>query len=638
MKRTLVLFLACLVLPAAAAWAEPIQTGELHWPHRLYLYMGPFGYLSCIAWAAAVILLFRYRKRTRQRTPAYSLAVVLALTGFLFSGWASNHASSIEVDHKWEEKQRKKREAKRRAEKKRREAAEMAGAGGIASGLQFAEDTVEDRLDVAGKKTKEQELEEMSEYERAVRGELGMEEEAPEEGTPDERAPPDTEVALEDMSEEEKDAAFAYRGRGPAQRREGVTDEALEKKLSRTEKTEQSASGGLVLPMADRMLADEIDGWNRYFSKWILVAAVALFLWNYVSWFNTTFDVFAPLPVAGPWFDFFYAKRHAVLANPQPVEEVRAFLLRLASKGETFVYFGPEDPVPHDRLCRFALGGQKRNRERLGRVLDRAGLTAQHREALLARICGAGAWIWAGCKRVGGFLARLYDRLFARRWPQTAESLQIFMMMRKRDFAGVLMRLPFVLLLFLVLIAPTPLFFSRYDPGLYWYLIVLVCALSPLLVFDTPIARALVDRYRYDGARQARDTDFVYEAAWFGRACFSVTSERLARGMLLDLRRFLHVRGVPRAHAFRTVNIVWEFRPPPAEVLRDIVEVGRQCNLRFVYIRPERGTDVPGRELYEEVRKGSIAPDFGWKPGKKTKKKAKKKKKRGRERSRRAAA
>jgi hypothetical protein len=633
MRRLLLLILPILLLTSGAAWAKPIMAGEYPWPARFYLYLGPFGYLSILCWLVAAVLLIKYRRRSPHRTPVYTAALCIALVAFVFSGWASDHASSLRTDQKWEKKQLEK---KRRKEKKEKEA--KLKRAGLAGQIRFAEDTEEDRYDEAGQKTEEQKREEMSVYEKAARGLLDDDElpggvqgtdEAAETGQAGDGQPADPGAhAVSEMSEEEADAAYSYRQGGPRERAEGKKEEGLAKKLGTTEEEQQSASGGLVLPQTHIILANQIDDWNLFLSKWVLVGAIVLVIYNYISYFNSTFDAHMPLPLAGPWFDLFYPKNYAVLATARTRGEVREFLRRIACKGESFIYFGPEDPFRGERLSRFGMG-------RVGTVLKKwiavAG-AAMARGALMVycsprvravagrvadgarRIHLPAAGRWVGrllVKQVGTRIKHLYHRSRIR-YPGSAQNLDLTLLFLRRVGWRFLIRAPFALLVFLILAAPTPLFFSIYDPNLYYYTIFALCVVGVFFFVDTPFLNAFVDRWRYDGTRQARDNWFVYESAWFGRACFSVTDPELATEMLDDLDRFLKARGIPRARGVRTVNIVWHLAMPPRERLLEIRDLAKKANLRLIVLQPEENPVPADADLFDEIRTASLLPQHYW--------------------------
>src|SRR5690606_26876017 len=70
-----------------------------------------------------------------------------------------------------------------------------------------------------------------------------------------------------------------------------------------------------------------------------------------------------PLPIGGRWLDAIVGRRHRLALAPGDSAALRWLLRRAVGKGETFIYFGDEDPWPEAGLHRIDLG-----RTRLGSV------------------------------------------------------------------------------------------------------------------------------------------------------------------------------------------------------------------------------------------------------------------------------
>lgn len=77
-------------------------------------------------------------------------------------------------------------------------------------------------------------------------------------------------------------------------------------------------------------------------------------------------------------------------------------------------------------------------------------------------------------------------------------------------------------------------------------------------------------------------SEFVLDAAWFGRYCFAVTDSRVLRRLLADLVGYLRARTRSRAAARRTVHVVWHYPAPmPPETLTALAELCRETNFKL---------------------------------------------------------
>lgn len=99
-------------------------------------------------------------------------------------------------------------------------------------------------------------------------------------------------------------------------------------------------------------------------------------------------------------------------------------------------------------------------------------------------------------------------------------------------------------------------------------------------------------------------SEFVFESAWFGRYCFVVEGEKLSRGMIDGLRRFLSGRQATRARAQAPVNVAWDHDSPPGRKLLDeLVFLCRETNFRLlVSSRDECPADLA--PLFDEIVPG----------------------------------
>lgn len=97
------------------------------------------------------------------------------------------------------------------------------------------------------------------------------------------------------------------------------------------------------------------------------------------------------------------------------------------------------------------------------------------------------------------------------------------------------------------------------------------------------------------------DADFAFESAWFGRYCFVVTDEPMAREWLEALLTFLDTRHATRASARRTVNILWTFDDPiPRETLTQLIDLCRETNFRLLLSTTQPQVEELA-DLFEEV-------------------------------------
>ncbi len=554
-----------------------VETKDMGWYQRLWIYFGPFGCGSILCWLVALLLVFSYRHaQAVKRTRRYTAALVLAIGAFVLSLASSARVSNMKVDYTYEEQQR------RRDLKTVKEAEDLKP---LAAGetpeytRRFAEDAAEDTLDLAGQKTKEQEAEEMNIYARAARGEYEAEKRRERGG----KAGSKTEAAytgLGAMTEAEKDTKYAYHGEGKRTRQEGKTDTDFGG--AATEAAEQEEEFvGQVFRAKDQQMAGRLDKWNLFAAKWILVAVIILFFWNYLAVFNSTFYSAWPLPLSGPWLDLLYPKNYSVLVDQQNRQAIAAFLRRLVRKGETFVYFGSEDPFGTAWLPRIFFN--------LGPFLNR--IAAKFTD-----------WLYAPAK-LGAVRITWLLKYLRRHNPQWEDKAEIFVTAAYRGLKRLVGRVPFVIAFGLFLAIPVPLFFNYYDETLYWYAIGVACLVLPLLFVDTPLLDIFLRKIHYDKETQPKSSGFVYESAWFGRCCFTVTDEELAKSMLADLHDFLKGRAVPNAKALRSVNLVWDIEEPPEEnLLFELSSLCRRANFRLVIITPYARTTRFPEGIFDEVQ------------------------------------
>ena len=581
------LLVTAAILPATV-WAEPVDTAAMHWPRRLWEYFGLVGTLSAAAWIGGLLLAAWFARRPRTRMPGLILGLCLAGVGFGLGEWNASRIAGMEVDLKYEQEL----EAKRVLDEQRQKAlvnakAEMTDP--TTYKRRFAEDTAADWLDAAGKAKDEapgtsSEERAAAGYDKEANRELGGEAT----GVKDDKkltladvgeAPVEGDKAGQPGVTPGRDEEPLYRRGGPRQRRADAKDSKLGELV---ETADNEAVGGGRLYSRDA--TNEAARWgmvSRHAAQVLVVVFLVLIVWRYLRVFNQTFDFLFPLPLGGPWLDALTRKRHSVLISRQTRRTVGTYLHRLVRKGETFIYFGPEDPQPAAYLSRFlqvAIGG----------TMDRA----------LGRVA---AWLYApepsagGAAGAGGWLTAWFPRL--------VHTWEIAWMAARRWLRRALARAPFLLLLTLALLIPIPLFFNYYDPiKIYWYGLGLAGVLLPLLFIEAPwLDTIFVRKVHFDWQAQPKSTDYVFESAWFGRLCFTVTDPELAHAMLRDFGRFLALRVMTGARAAHTLNIVWDYEDPPEE--RFLFELAAHCrktNCRLLVIAPSARAMYFADGIFEE--------------------------------------
>ncbi|MBE7462921.1 MAG: hypothetical protein HS116_05430 [Planctomycetes bacterium] len=184
--------------------------------------------------------------------------------------------------------------------------------------------------------------------EMQISREAAVEDQAPEAATPDTPAPPDDHVP-------------SYRQRGKQKRDPSQQDENApplpDVPGTSGEDGSADAATGAAYSEAEVLQANRWDRWNLLAVRVALLLAFCALLFDYVVTFNRAFRGGPPLPLAGPWLDRVSPKAFAVGIDLEDAAAIRVFLERAVRKGETFVYLGPEDPLPGDTLPRLKVWG-----------------------------------------------------------------------------------------------------------------------------------------------------------------------------------------------------------------------------------------------------------------------------------------
>jgi hypothetical protein len=305
---------------------------------------GLTGLASCLAWAAAGLLLaagILPRRRIRFWVGATALGAIGVLLGIV----TSESIRAIEVDRSAEVLAAE-AEGARAAQQKLR---------GRAADIRFAEDTAADQADIAGVTV----AEEQGAYERAVETELAKIPAYRSRGRQQRKqaATADAKKAGEDSPK--KDSEKGANEKDDAEKKDGDKDGA-ESSQDGGEETADDQPTVRALPEAQLVVADRYDRINRAAAWSVFALALGLVSLEYVRLFNSTFDAVWPLPLAGTVIDGLFAKSHVVdaaTAGPDEPGRLSRFLEQSVRKGESFVLFAADDPLPaRDRLDRLSCG------------------------------------------------------------------------------------------------------------------------------------------------------------------------------------------------------------------------------------------------------------------------------------------
>ncbi len=266
---------------------------------KLYQYFGVVGLASMAFWIAAALTALNYMRHPR-RCDYFLRALALAVAGVVAAYINSHYVGMIEADRTAELEQfaaQQKAQLDERISK--------------TAQVRFAEDTIQDHLDLAGIKDQES----MGIYERA--------------------------------------AAVASGKSSPLYLKEGKQKRAAGSKRDDAPQGEFVVASGdsgenataykpyKVLLPDDLRSANRIDDFNRLMARLTLAVVLLLMLADYLQRFNRTIGRLLPVPMSGHLLDSIVLKtRAAVLVTPG-AGDVRKFLERTVRKGETFIYFGP---------------------------------------------------------------------------------------------------------------------------------------------------------------------------------------------------------------------------------------------------------------------------------------------------------
>ncbi len=287
---------------------------------KLWEYFGPVGIGSIVAQVVVVFLLLRGFDHPR-RVLLYRVAAGAAVLAYGLALLNSQHISFFREDESIPDAA-----AVAQQEQLRQEARGLLAQQ--AARIKFAEDTADDRLDLAGVDTSTGK----NIYELAAAGKL-----------------PDKDAGADPNQEQ---VPF-WKRQGPQQR-----DEAMQ--IER--QAEDGAAGGdeavptdeaavdprvVLLPPNSVIAANRADALNRLSVWLILLVSLAALGGDYLWRLQRPLAPVLPLPLTGPLLDAMYPhKPHAVYWQSAPRGALVRQMRAMVAKGETFFYFGAHDPFP----------------------------------------------------------------------------------------------------------------------------------------------------------------------------------------------------------------------------------------------------------------------------------------------------
>jgi len=284
-----------------------------------YFYFGFVGIASIVVWLFAALLSALFIVGWRRSLICWT-ALVLAIGGVVLSRVNSAYVSAIKID--WSEQIEA---ARQRAE------------------LEAAEEEPSRDTDVSDEAVKAKQ-EEAAEKDPGATGDL------PELDEPADQGDSKTGDESGDESEKKK-PAYSYRQAGKVERAEG---KKTEEKIALDAGTEDQPIELNVrsMKMKDVAQANRLDRLNLLLARLTFCLAAVLVVVDYFRRFNKTFESYLPLPVGGRLVDSLFAKSHTVCIAAARKPDWPKFLRRTVRKGETFLYFGRQDPLQLRYLTR----------------------------------------------------------------------------------------------------------------------------------------------------------------------------------------------------------------------------------------------------------------------------------------------
>ncbi|MBN2301860.1 MAG: hypothetical protein JXN60_05025, partial [Lentisphaerae bacterium] len=135
--------------------------------------------------------------------------------------------------------------------------------------------------------------------------------------------------------------ANSYKSRGKQTRtKDTKRDDAMGDQLN----IETNETRERTMKAADRNMANMLDRLNLFFSRttfWFVILFVML---DYLHRFNKTFKPYFPLPVSCHTLDTLFPKPNSICIRKAKPNALADYLQTTVRKGDTFIYFGQEDP------------------------------------------------------------------------------------------------------------------------------------------------------------------------------------------------------------------------------------------------------------------------------------------------------
>jgi len=272
-----------------------------------YILAGPLGPIVWAAMLPAVRALWRRVTRTKLCVGA----VGLALVGVVLAAISSAEVSAIQED-----RTRQLRDARERQERLR--AGKIKAAESSTADIHFAEDTRRDQMDLAGKT--------------------------------------DAEIALLTATQP-ADGEPEYKRRGK-QARDSAATTGTGDFAEIAPDAAAAATPARMMPAWDVIRANRLDRVNLFAVRYGLLLALLMLAADYVRRFNSTFGAMLPAPLSGAVVDALAPKSYVVRVEDAAGASPAAYLATAVRKGESFIYFGPGDPMTGEAatLRRLPLG------------------------------------------------------------------------------------------------------------------------------------------------------------------------------------------------------------------------------------------------------------------------------------------
>ncbi len=149
----------------------------------------------------------------------------------------------------------------------------------------------------------------------------------------------------------------------PEYRKKGRQVRDKGKNPGRVQYTDSSKDGAEAhvkyLRADDLAKANQLDRLNLLIVRMILLLAIGRVVADYLKRFNSTANGYGPIPIAGRWLNALFEKTHTVFVDAYTHSGLtpKAYAEQVVKKGESFIYFGENDPWQESQsLSRLSLG------------------------------------------------------------------------------------------------------------------------------------------------------------------------------------------------------------------------------------------------------------------------------------------